>query len=190
MADPSSEALVRHTRESYGATWRADLLEQYKLYVDSANRVSDRRASTNNYLLTVSAGLVTLYGLGARSGSPVAWQVVVPVGGVAICLVWWQLVVSYRQLNGVKFKVIHELEQHLPAELFRHEWRLAEQGRGKTYIPFTHLEWAVPFIFAALYLVLALASCARRAGSPDGDARDAESRPAASAPSEPGETPR
>ena len=61
---------------------------------------------------------------------------------------------TYRDLNTVKFKVIHELEQHMPAALYDYEWKKAEEGRGKAYHPLTHLERWVPIIFILLYLLL------------------------------------
>jgi len=158
VSPSTTSDLIRNGRSAYGDKWPDHLLEQYRLYVESANKVSERRASANNYLLTVNAALVTLYGLGVQPKVFGAWQLAVPVAGIALCVVWWQLIVSYRQLNGVKFRVVQELEAHLPAGLYSHEWRLAEQGRGNAYMPFTHLEWAVPCIFAALFLILAVAS--------------------------------
>ena len=40
---------------------RTALLEQYKLLVQSAEKISERRTSANNYLLTVNAALVSLH---------------------------------------------------------------------------------------------------------------------------------
>ena len=56
-------ALLSVAGADYGDRYREHLFQQYKLYVDSADRISQRRSSTNNFLLTVNASLVTLYGL-------------------------------------------------------------------------------------------------------------------------------
>jgi hypothetical protein len=55
--------LLSHAAADYGDRYREHLFEQYKMYVDSADRISQRRSSTNSFLLTVNAALVTLYGL-------------------------------------------------------------------------------------------------------------------------------
>ena len=156
MSDQSKMGLIRHTKETYGESFNADLFEQYKLYVESAERVSERRISANNYLLTVNAFLVTLYGILAASPYRSYWTILVPVAGILVSVTWHRIVISYRDLNSVKFKVIHELEQHLPAALYEYEWQVAEKGRGKAYRPLTHLEQWVPIVFVVLYTLLAI----------------------------------
>lgn len=156
MVDQENQALMRQSKDAYGSSWQTDLFEQYKLYVESADKISERRTAANNYLLTVNAALVTLYGLTFRPGYELLWNVAVPIAGILVCFVWWWLIRSYRELNTVKFKVIHELERHLPAALFHYEWQLAELGRGKAYRPLSHLERWVPLIFMALYALFAV----------------------------------
>ncbi|HET6204505.1 MAG TPA: hypothetical protein VFI25_17070 [Planctomycetota bacterium] len=156
MPDTPVPQLIRHTQESYGESFKADLFEQYKLYVESAEKISERRVSANNYLLTVNAFLVTLYGLLAASPYKGGWAVLVPVAGVLVSLTWHRIITSYRDLNTVKFKVIHELEREMPAALYDYEWHKAGEGRGKEYHPLTHLERWVPVVFMLLYVLLAI----------------------------------
>lgn len=156
MSEKLPPPLIRHTKESYGESFKADLFEQYKLYVESAEKISERRVSANNYLLTVNAFLVTLYGLLAASQYEGYWTVLVPVAGFLVSLTWHRIITSYRDLNTVKFKVIHELEQQMPAALYDYEWQKAEEGRGKAYHPLSHLERWVPIIFTVLYVLLAI----------------------------------
>jgi hypothetical protein len=156
MADQATPQLIRHTKETYGESFKADLFEQYKLYVESADRVSERRVSANNYLLTVNAFLVTLYGILAASPYKSYWTILVPVAGILVSMTWYRIIVSYRDLNSVKFKVIHELEEYMPAALYEYEWQKAEEGKGRAYHPLTHLEQWVPIIFIGLYAVLAI----------------------------------
>jgi hypothetical protein len=156
MSDQAPLRLIRHTKKTYGGSFKADLFEQYKHYVESAEKISERRVSTNNYLLTVNAFLVTLYGLVAASRFNTFWTILVPVAGLLVSLTWYRIITSYRDLNTVKFMVIHELEQHMPAAIYDYEWKKAEQGRGKSYHPLSHLERWVPIVFMALYVLLAI----------------------------------
>jgi hypothetical protein len=153
-------ALLSVTPDEYGDRHREHLFEQYKLYVDSADRISQRRSSTNSFLLTVNASLVTLYGLTTplKPSGAAAWHLLVPFAGILVCIAWLSLVENYRNLNSVKFKVIHELESHLPASLYAYEWQLLEAGEGKVYKPVTHIEQWVPVIFILLYVGLVLYS--------------------------------
>ena len=156
MSDQAPLRLIRHTKKTYGDSFKADLFEQYKHYVESAEKISERRVSTNNYLLTVNAFMVTLYGLVAASRFNTFWTILVPVAGLLVSLTWYRIITSYRDLNTVKFMVIHELEQHMPAAIYDYEWIKAEQGRGKSYHPLSHLERWVPIVFMALYVLLAV----------------------------------
>ena len=153
-------ALLSVAPADYGDRHREHLFEQYKLYVDSADRISQRRSSTNSFLLTVNASLVTLYGLTTplKPSGAAAWHLLVPFAGILVCIAWVSLVENYRNLNSVKFKVIHELENQLPASLYAYEWQLLEQGEGNVYKPVTHIEQWIPVIFILLYVGLVLYS--------------------------------
>ncbi|MBI5117932.1 hypothetical protein HZA56_15765 [Candidatus Poribacteria bacterium] len=156
MAEKPPLKLIQHTKESYGERFTEDLFEQYKLYIASAEKISERRVSANNYLLTVNAFLVTFYGLLATSQYKGYWTILVPVAGILVSLNWHRIITSYRDLNMVKYQVIHELERHMPAALFDYEWEKAEEGRGKAYHPLSHLERWVPIIFMVLYVLIAV----------------------------------
>jgi carbon starvation protein CstA len=155
--------LIGQTEESYGDSFRADLFEQYKLYVASAEKISERRVTANNYLLTVNAFLVTLYGLAAASRYRAHWTILVPITGMLVSATWYLIITSYRNLNTVKFEVIHELERHMPAAVYHYEWERAQEGRGKAYRPLSHLERWIPIIFMILYLVLGIVSAFTKA---------------------------
>lgn len=147
--------LISNPKEVYGERFQEHLLEQYKLYVDSSQRVSEKRITTGNYLLTVSSSLVTLFGIAAMLHAAEPWLLVIPVAGLLVSYAWFSVVVSYKNLNAAKFKVIHELEDYLPAALFRYEWHCCELGTGKAYKPVTRHERWVPAIFGLVYLALA-----------------------------------
>ena len=70
---------------------------------------------------------------------------------------WYRLIVSYRQLNSGKFKVIHAIESQLPLRPYDAEWTAVGRGENpKLYRPFTAIETWVPWVFLVLYLGLAL----------------------------------
>lgn len=157
MSDTPSRQLIRSTPEGYGDSFRSDLFQQYKMYVESAERISERRVAANNYLLTVNASLVTLYGLVAAKLGAGYWVVLVPVAGILVSITWHRIITSYRGLNTVKFEVIHELERDMPAAPYDYEWQKAGKGQGKAYHPLSHLERWIPIIFVILYAVLGVA---------------------------------
>ncbi len=153
--------LQSRTPEEYGDKYQDHLLEQYKLYVETSQRVSEKRQNSNNYLLTLNSSLVTLSVVLLSTYGNHKWNALIPGTGLIVCFIWWSLVDSYKDLNTAKFDVIHELEDQLPVALFRHEWFVCGHNRKKKdnpvedrYVPLTHLERWIPVAFAALYLVL------------------------------------
>lgn len=154
MAGGPDDGVVRCPREAYGESFAADLLEQYKLYVLSADNVSARRIASSRLFLALNAGLVALYGIQPAGFGQSLWVVPVALLGVIVCLLWHRIIRSHRDLNRVKFKLIHEFEQHLPAMPYTREWRLAEQGEGRSYRAVTDVERWVPWALLVLHVVL------------------------------------
>ena len=154
MDDKQSHHLIRQARETYGDSFRSDLLEQYKLFVQSAENVSARRVATSRYMLTLSAATVALYGLQSSGLGESYLTLLIPLIGIPISILWYLIIKSHADLNRVKFEIIHELEQQLPAAVYRHEWQLAEEGRGRSYKAVTTLEKWIPLLFAALHAIL------------------------------------
>ena len=156
MSGDSSNSLFQFTEETYGGSFKADLLEQYQLYVQSAENVSARRVQSSRYLLTLNAALVALYGFQSAGFGQSYWALVVPVVGVPVSLLWYLIIKSHADLNRVKFDLIHEFERHLPAAMYRYEWQLAEDGKGKSYRAVTAIEKWIPILFAILHVVLGI----------------------------------
>lgn len=157
MTDRLGEGLFSHTTSTYDGTYKSDLLEQYKLYVQSAENVSARRVASSRYLLTLNVALVALYGLQSSDIGSNWWALLIPILGSLVSVLWLRIIKSHRDLNTIKFGIIHELEQSLPAALFEREWRLAERGQGKLYRAVTDIERWIPGAFLGLHTVLLVA---------------------------------
>ncbi|MCY3690900.1 MAG: hypothetical protein OXI54_05375 [Chloroflexota bacterium] len=156
MSSESGENLFQFKSEDYEGSFKADLLEQYKLYVQSAENVSARRVQSSRYLLTLNAALVALYGFQSAGFGQNYWALVVPVVGISVSLLWYLIIKSHADLNRVKFDVIHEFERQLPAAMYKYEWRLAKDGEGKSYRAVTAIEKWIPILFAILHVVLGI----------------------------------
>ena len=164
MPDKPARCLIKHTDETYGGSFYADLLEQYKLYVQSAENVSARRVASSRYLLTLNSALVALYGVQSVGFGQNYWSILIPVMGILVSVLWCEIIKSHADMNRIKFDVIHEIEEHLPAAMYRWEWQLAEEGKGKIYRSVTRIERWVPTIFGVLHVVLAILFVLRVAG--------------------------
>jgi hypothetical protein len=163
--DPDKD-LYKSEPTKYGDQYQNHLLEQYKLYVQMADKISDRRQAANNFFLTVNTALIAFLGLvaapdigsgpSATAHPPLPWVVVVSAAGVVLCYTWYRLVRSYKGLNSGKFKVVHAIESKLPSSPFDAEWEAVGRGKdSKRYLPFTKVEIRIPGVFGLLYLAFA-----------------------------------
>jgi hypothetical protein len=138
------------------ASFSAALLEQYKIYVEMADRVSARRGLTNTFFLTLNTAAITAIGV-AWGGKEHGLRWVLPflfVGLVIECLAWFWLLRSYRQLNTAKYLVVGALEERLPASPYwAAEWSALGKGEDPArYWRLSHLEQWTPALFIGLYL--------------------------------------
>lgn len=156
MSDVRDIDPVRKTEETYGSTFKADLLEQYKLYVQSAENISSSRIATGRYLLTLNAALLALSGLQLSNLNSGYLVLAIPATGVLVSVLWYMIIKSYGNLNEIKFKLIHKLEERLPATLFTNEWDMARQGSSKSYTPVTKIEKWLPPLFITAHVALAI----------------------------------
>jgi hypothetical protein len=152
--------------EPFGTDYHKLLLEQYRLYVDTSTKVSERRAAVQTFFLTANTLLATVYGVAAGKGSApaipqvdTAWQWLVPLAGLLLALSWFVLIGAYSALNSAKFKVIHELERRLPARMFDREWQIV-QAKEKGRHTLTQVERLIPLIFAFFFAALMLRALA------------------------------
>src|SRR3990167_11410879 len=99
------------TEKQYGSKYRDHYLEQYKLYIDSIEKISDRRQNANNYFITINTALISLIGLSMqyRILEEFAWiKAMVAFVGIIVCFIFWFLIRSYKQLNSGKVDVLHD----------------------------------------------------------------------------------
>ena len=84
MPGQPDKRLIQLDEEQYGVSFKSDILEKYKLYVQSADNVSARRVASNGYLLALNSALVALYGLQSASFGQGYWTLLIPAVGVAV----------------------------------------------------------------------------------------------------------
>jgi hypothetical protein len=129
----------------------------FELYLATAEKVGDRRAQANAWMLSVNSAIVALYGylqadkVAVGATQKAVWLWAIPAAGAIVCVAWWALLASYRKLNRAKFAVLMQLEKDLPVALFTSEREIygAEKRR-----PLSQIESAIPACFTLLYLVM------------------------------------
>ena len=147
-----------------GSIHNETLVELYKLCVEMADRISQRRQLANSYFLSINTAIISLlmitfviyYRL--TGNMPPTHLLVIVIGavslvGIANCWVWCSLIRSYHAMNDAKFKVIHEMEKIIGYRPYFDEWQHLIHGENKeTYHKFTIVESRVPKIFLIGYV--------------------------------------
>lgn len=160
MTENRSRKILNDQKE-YGPNFQNHLLDQYKLYVEMADNVSNRRSVANEFFLTLNTFLISGLALSVTLNVPsnttlydVFFPLLASLAGLAFCWAWLSITQSYRTLNKVKFSIINEVEARLPAMLYQEEWERIKALKGKhRHRDLTEVERYVPLFFVMLYLI-------------------------------------
>jgi len=138
---------------------KQELLEIYKLHVEMADRVSNRRLQTNRFYIALSSGLLALLSVIISKdifiGYGKAILISAAVLGILLCVAWVINIHSYKQLNSGKFDAILDLEQKLSYAFYTKEWELLKKGQeAKTYFQLTDVEKFIPLLMMLPYILL------------------------------------
>jgi hypothetical protein len=133
-------------------------LEQWKFYGQSTHQVSNRRLKNNRFYLRLLIALLGVAGIGGKLGF------ITPVGilfigaiGLPFCVLWTFHILSYKQLNSGKYRVLWKLAEDLPYDPFQMEWNRLKQGdEPEVYIKHTTVEVWWPRVFGFFYAILLL----------------------------------
>jgi len=126
-----------------------DYLSLYKIYLDSIEKVSDRRSQTNRFYILLHSGLLAIIStvitiisskelneavLPADKLFILIKVIILAVSILSIffCILWFITIISYKQLNGGKFRVLFKIEEKIPFRCFKDEWEV-ELGKGDGY---------------------------------------------------------
>ena len=81
-------------------------------------------------------------------GIPEFGTVLLSLIGIVIAVMWNRNIISYKNLNNVKFKIIQEIEDELPVTLFKRE---EEEYKKKGHKHLTSIELSIPWLFALAF---------------------------------------
>lgn len=136
------------------------VLEQYKLYVEMADRISSRRDNANSFFLGVNSFLTGLISYFIDKGNVIEGHLSATIILIVLlveCFIWYRLIISYKQLNTAKFQVVGELEEALPSSPYhKAEWKdYLKEGKVRSiYWPLSHVESKIPMLFSVLYILI------------------------------------
>ena len=127
-------------------------LEQYRIYVESADKISDRRIGVNTFFITLNSVLIPVITMFC---SNTLLLLLLAFLGIVFSILWFFNLKNYKQINSCKFHLIQEMEKYLPVNLYKMEWKiLTKKNSNKKYIPVSKLEMILPIIFLFIYAVI------------------------------------
>ncbi|MFH1851465.1 MAG: hypothetical protein ABIA75_03895 [Candidatus Neomarinimicrobiota bacterium] len=137
-----------------------DVLDLYKIMLESSEALIQRRQKTNAFFITALGSLIAISGFLTKSDALRLNTLWVLYGfsiiGMLLCNSWRNLLDNYGKLNKAKYDVILQLEKKLGAQIYNAEWISLGKGlRPEKYRSFTATEKNVPLYFS---LLIALAT--------------------------------
>lgn len=153
-----------------GSALNFNKFEEYKLFVEDTARFSERRQSVNNSYVTINSIILTaLAFLVKDAGFDRPWQAfaVIPVSlaGAVICWRWVMIINNYKKLVGFRIDQLRIMESdpgmagchrmyHKEDVLYPGD--AGEKTTTHKALSFSEKEKFLPYIFAALYVTLAI----------------------------------
>ncbi len=124
--------------------------EQYKIFVDSAEKNSEKRINQNNIYLTFSLALFSFISI--TKLNKLAFFILCILGTI-ISIIWYFTIDNYSKRNKVKFDIINEYEKENNLN-----WFSEEQKRISILTNLSFLEKLLPIAFIVIYLIVMFSS--------------------------------
>jgi len=142
-------SLYNHINDNSSDEMKVEqLTDQYKLYVESTQKISDNRISTVNFMLVLLSSLIVIITAFLDDKTTALALCLI---GIVICIYSTIMVWQFEKLNSLKFAVINELEQKMPLRLYCYEWEL--MAKERKYIGLAKMEIGL-FIFIGLVFAI------------------------------------
>jgi len=152
------EKIPKINQDTYGEKYSEHFFEQYKLYLQGIEKISDRRENANKYFITVNSGVIVALSFLVQHLNNFFTPYLIAgvlMFGIVLSIIFYFLINSYKQLNSGKFSVLHRMEDFLPIQMYTDEWAALGEGKDKCkYFPFSHIERLVPILFGVGYFVV------------------------------------
>ena len=140
--------------EAFDDTEKQLLLEQYRIMIETSEKLMERRQETVNLYTTLCTTLIAFIGASFAFGSLEICSIILALSGlilIILCRNWRLSLNSYDLNNNGKFMVINALEKKLPAEIFECEYRYNKLNGIRS---FSSREKVLPRIFSILGIAL------------------------------------
>lgn len=119
--------------------------EQYKMFVESAEKNSEKRINQNNLYLTINILFISYI---LTKDIELKFLVLLSSIGIITCIIWYLTIGNYSKRNKVKYDIINEMETEF-GFLYKEEWK-----RISILTPLSKYEQAISIIFLLIYILI------------------------------------
>jgi len=141
-------------------TWSTSVtLEQYKLLIDSAHKVEERRSGSNNIFIganTIMALIIVNYPKEAGLKAPLI--ATLAIAGIFMALYWLRMIRSYEKVNFINYCLISVFEKLMPTSVFSLRAQLGEDALNGRANEVSKNERFLPKVFLLIYFIVLLIS--------------------------------
>jgi hypothetical protein len=158
--------------------------EEFKLYYDSTEKVTDRRLDTNRWNYSICIAILVAIAAIARFSLTTVALVWVGLGAIIIlsamatlfCALWVGQIRDFKKLNNAKFAVLNDMAPRIEFDIehpgivesytpFDREWKklnelnaLSDIGRSNIVaLKSSNIEYFIPKAFAVLFVAILVA---------------------------------
>lgn len=132
-----------------------NLLIQYKLYVQMADKINQRREGANRFYVTIitSPGLLLLIAtqINPNANLPIFMPIFIGIIGIMMSLFWYASIKSHKEVINIKMNIIRDVEKCLPHQGFTTEYH---ELNCNVHAQITRAEMAIPWLATASYALL------------------------------------
>ncbi|MGN1312409.1 MAG: hypothetical protein ACI4U4_05325 [Bacilli bacterium] len=119
--------------------------DQYKIFIESAEKSSEKRISQNNIYLTINLAFLSYV---LFQNPSIKETLVTSFIGVVICVIWLLTIINYCKRNKVKYDIINEKEEKF-GSLYKEEWK-----RISVLTPLSTYEKILSIVFMLIYIII------------------------------------
>lgn len=137
------------------------LLEQYKVFLETAENLVTRRQNVNSFYISANTAIIsvggTIFAIGSDGEliSKLAVIFALSIPGILLNISWFRMLQSYFINNQGKMKILSMIEKKLAVSLYDAEWKAMKNKYSKNkYISFTDNEKKLPLVFSFFYLII------------------------------------
>ena len=125
------------------------LIKQYEIAVNAAIQVTTWRQNANTFYLAINSAIlpVTIY----LYNTSFLVAFILSVIGIGVSILWFVSIEYFRRLNGIKFALIHKMEEKLPYKIFKEEWN---KHKKMQMLSVSQIEKFIPVLFIFAFVIL------------------------------------